>query len=160
VGAPGFALADQIGKDQDTNFNGGGHPWDLTAGKDAVLLLFNHSAVAKYFNVKIGNGKVLWQQAWQLAPMETRAVNIRNLIVGQVKDLDGAVLPLALDQGEIGLVYAKPWRGLRAADADRLRDADDCGNHEVHPQLQLLVPLCHLWCVPGHRDLDHDRRRK
>src|SRR5271165_1147796 len=69
VGSSGFGLVDQIGKDQQKTDNGGGHPWDLTGGQDAVLLLFNHSTAAKYFNVKIGNGGVVWQQAWQLAPM-------------------------------------------------------------------------------------------
>ena len=111
VGTPGLAIVDQIGKDQNTNFNGGGHPWDLTAGKDAVLLLFNYSTIAKYFNVKIGSGKVLWQQAWELAPMETRVVNIRDLIVGQVKDLNGEILPATLDQGEIGWFTPNPGEG-------------------------------------------------
>jgi len=72
VGAPGFGLVEQIGKDEQTTANGGGHPWDLTGGQEAVLLLFNHFAVAKYFNVKIGSGGVLWQQPYLLAPMETR----------------------------------------------------------------------------------------
>jgi hypothetical protein len=111
VGAPGYGLVEQIGKDEQATYNGGGHPWDLTAGQDSVLLLFNHSAVAKYFNVKIGNGGVLWQQAWLLAPMETRAVNIRGLIAGQVKDLHGAVLPQTLEQGEIGWFNPNPAEG-------------------------------------------------
>ena len=111
VGTPGLAIVDQIGKDQSTKFNGGGHPWDLTAGRDAVLLLFNHSTVPKYFNVKIGNGKILWQRAWKLAPMETRAVDIRDLIARQVKDLHGAVLPPTLDQGEIGWFTPNPGEG-------------------------------------------------
>jgi hypothetical protein len=111
VGAPGFGLVEQIGKDQQTTANGGGHPWDLTNGQDAVLLLFNHSTVPKYFNVKIGNGGVLWQQPYQLAPMETRAVSIRELIAGQVKDQNGKVLPQTLEQGEIGWFNANPAEG-------------------------------------------------
>jgi hypothetical protein len=111
VGAPGFGLVEQIGKDQQTTANGGGHPWDLTGGQGAVLLLFNHSTVPKYFNVKIGNGGVLWQQPYQLAPMETRAVSIRELISGQVKDQDGKVLSRSLEQGEIGWFNANPAEG-------------------------------------------------
>jgi hypothetical protein len=111
VGAPGFGLVEQIGKDQQTTANGGGHPWDLTSGQGAVLLLFNHSTVPKYFNVKIGNGGVLWQQPYQLAPMETRAINIRDLIAGQVKDQDGKVLSQTLEQGEIGWFNPNPAEG-------------------------------------------------
>ena len=69
------------------------------------------STVPKYFNVKIGNGKILWQRAWKLAPMETRAVDIRDLIARQVKDLHGAVLPPTLDQGEIGRFTPNPGEG-------------------------------------------------
>jgi hypothetical protein len=111
VGAPGFGLVEQIGKDQQTLYNGGGHPWDLSGGQDAVLLLFNHSAAAKYFNVKVGSGGVLWQQPQLLAPMETRAISIRDLIAGQVKDQDGKVLPRSLEQGEIGWFNVHPGEG-------------------------------------------------
>jgi hypothetical protein len=102
VGSSGFGLVEQIGKDQQIRDNAGGHPWTLTEdGQDSILLLFNHSVTAKYFNVKIGSGAVLWQQAWQLAPMETRVISIRGLITGQVPDQDGLVLPKTLDHGEI-----------------------------------------------------------
>jgi hypothetical protein len=111
VGAPGFGLVEQIGKDQQATANGGGHPWDLTGGRDAVLLLFNHSTVPKYFNVKIGDGAVLWQQPYKLAAMETRAISIRDLIAGQIKDQDGLVLPRTLEQGEIGWFNANPAEG-------------------------------------------------
>ncbi len=111
VGAPGFGLVEQIGKDQLTLANGGGHPWDLSGGQDAVLLLFNHSAVAKYFNVKIGSGGVLWQQPYLLAPMETRAISIRELIASQIKDQDGKLLPQSLESGEIGWFNANPAEG-------------------------------------------------
>src|SRR5271165_4074811 len=111
VGSSGFGLVEQIGKDQQKTDNGGGHPWDLTGGQDAVLLLFNHSTAAKYFNVKIGNGGVVWQQAWQLAPMETRAISIRELIADQVKDKKGAALPPTLEQGEISWFNPNPAEG-------------------------------------------------
>jgi hypothetical protein len=111
VGAPGFGLVEQIGKDEQTTANGGGHPWDLTGGQDAVLLLFNHSAVAKYFNVKIGSGGVLWQQPYLLPPMETQAISIRELIAGQIKDHDGKLLPQSLERGEIGWFNANPAEG-------------------------------------------------
>jgi hypothetical protein len=76
-----------------------------------VLLLFNHSAVPKYFNVKIGDGGVLWQQAYLLAPMETRAIRIRELIAAQVKDQYGKVLAENLERGEIGWFTANPAEG-------------------------------------------------
>ncbi len=112
VGSSGFGLVEQIGKDQQIGDNGGGHPWALTdGGQDAVLMLFNHSNVSKYFNVKIGNGGVLWHQAWQLAPMETRAISIRDLIMRQIKDQDGVVLPMTLDHGEISWFNPNPAEG-------------------------------------------------
>jgi len=76
-----------------------------------VLLLFNHSAVAKYFNVNIGNGGVLWQQSWQLAPMESRAISVRDLIASQAKDRNGMVLPASLEQGEISWFTPNPSEG-------------------------------------------------
>ncbi len=97
----GFGMVEQIGKGEKIELNAGGHPWDLTGGRDAVLLLFNQSQTPKIFNVKIGHDGILWWQAWQLAPMETRAVSIRELIAGREKDLNGAVLPQGLDSGEV-----------------------------------------------------------
>ncbi|MGA2602141.1 MAG: hypothetical protein ABSH09_34680, partial [Bryobacteraceae bacterium] len=111
VGSSGFDLVEQIGKDEQIGDNGGGHPWDLTGGQDAVLLLFNHSVVAKYFNVNIGNGGVLWQQSWQLAPMESRAISVRDLIASQTKDRNGMVLPASLEQGEISWFTPNPSEG-------------------------------------------------
>jgi hypothetical protein len=111
VGSSGFDLVEQIGKDEQIGDNGGGHPWDLTGGQDAVLLLFNHSAVAKYFNVNIGNGGVLWQQSWQLAPMESRTISVRDLIASQTKDRNGMVLPASLEHGEISWFTPNPSEG-------------------------------------------------
>jgi len=54
---------------------------------------------------------VLWQQAYQLAPMETRALSIRELIAGQVKDEHGAVLSPTLEQGEISWFNPNPAEG-------------------------------------------------
>jgi hypothetical protein len=65
----------------------------------------------KSFNVKIGSGGVLWQQPYLLAPMETRAISIRDLIAGQIKDQDGKLLPQSLESGEIGWFNANPAEG-------------------------------------------------
>ena len=43
--------------------------------------------------------------------METRAISIRDLIAGRVKDMDGEVLPQTLEQGEIGWFNANPVEG-------------------------------------------------
>jgi hypothetical protein len=112
VGSSGFDLVEQIGKDQMSGENAGNHPWSLTdADQDALLLMFNHSTTATYFNVMIGSGGVLWQNAWQLAPMETRAVSIRELIADKVKDENGATLPQNLNQGEISWFTPDPGVG-------------------------------------------------
>ena len=112
VGSSGFDLVEQIGKDQMSGENAGNHPWSLTdAGQDVLLLLFNHSTTAKYFNVRIGSGGVLWQQAWQLAPLETRVVSIRELIADQVKDENGATMAKTLNQGEISWFTPDPGEG-------------------------------------------------
>ncbi|MGO9239662.1 MAG: hypothetical protein ACLQBJ_02540 [Bryobacteraceae bacterium] len=112
VGSSGFDLVEQIGKDQLSGENAGNHPWSLTdASQDVWLLLFNHSTTPNYFNVMIGSGGVLWQNAWQLAPMETRAVSMRELIADQVKDENGATLPKNLVQGEISWFTPDPGEG-------------------------------------------------
>lgn len=80
-------------------------------GQDALLLLFNHSAVPKYFNVKIGNGGVLWQQSYLLASMESRSISIRELIVDRIRDQHGEVLPPNMVRGEIGWFTANPAEG-------------------------------------------------
>ncbi len=111
VASPGATIVEQIGKDQETLENGGAHPWNISNGQEAILLLFNHSASAKYFNVKIGNGAVLWQDAWQLMPMETRAIRIRDLIDGQVADHLGERLPRSLSSGELSWFTPNPSEG-------------------------------------------------
>jgi|GEM_PF-3301323 len=143
VGSSGLDLVEQIGKDQLSDENAGSHPWSLaSSSQDAMLLMFNHSAIAKYFNVKIGSGGVLWQQSWKLAPMETRLVSIRELIADQIKDSKGALLPKALDHGEISWFTANPGEGKgRLLQVDsapqllagniRLERNFSCGNYIV-----------------------------
>jgi hypothetical protein len=71
-----------IGKDLEIN-NGGEHPWTIGNGYESKLLLFNHAARPTTFNVKIASGAARWHQEYTLAPNETRALSIGEIIKKQ-----------------------------------------------------------------------------
>jgi hypothetical protein len=89
-----------LAKDANNGHNGGAHPWSIANGSEATLLLFNSSTADRSFHVSIvyGTGKS-WQTSYTLKSMETRAINIGELIKTQLKDSHGNVLPTTLMQG-------------------------------------------------------------
>src|SRR5216684_790076 len=89
-----------LGKDQNTG-NGGSHPWSLEQGNDATLLIFNPTSSSQGFTVMISGGSLLWQKVYQLEPIQTEQINIRNLILQKVPDDKGKTLP---EDSQSGLV--------------------------------------------------------
>jgi hypothetical protein len=81
------------GKDELNVNNGGAHPWTLKDGAESTLLLFNHGTNPDTFNVAISTGSLTWQKTYLLAPMQTLALNFRDLIQNQSKDDKGRTLP-------------------------------------------------------------------
>lgn len=132
-------------KDNDSVQNGGGHPWTIAAGTDSTLLLFNHSTDGpKKFEVLIGNGKQLWVGSYQLAPMETKAVKINEIVEKQIPDAKGTKLSKDILTGQVGwwthrakwgkgrLMVSQPQNGL-ARSFSCGSCADLCGAATVYP---------------------------
>jgi len=106
----GVRTVEMQAKDNDSVQNGGGHPWTIARGTNSTLLLFNHSTDGpKKFEVLVGNGKQLWEGSYQLAPMETKAVKINEIVEKQIPDAKGTVLSKDLLTGQVA------WWTHRAA---------------------------------------------
>ncbi len=117
-GAPGALVAKLVSKSDsrapqvelqakdalDTN-NAGGHPWSIKQGVESTLLLFNHGGKTQDFTVSV-SGSEVWQKSYTLAPMQTKAINIRALIENHVKDDNGKMLPQTTSAGEISWLAA------------------------------------------------------
>jgi hypothetical protein len=88
-------------KDEKARENGGNHPWSLDEDTESTLLLFNHSAEPRRFNVGIASGDVVWQKVYELAPMQTEAISIRSLIQDRVKDDGGRTMPRDILSGTV-----------------------------------------------------------
>jgi hypothetical protein len=95
--------------DNDSIQNGGGHPWTIEHGANSTLLWFNHSTDGpKNFELLIGNGKQMWVNTYTLAPMETKAISINEIVEKQIPDKRG-----------IRVVERHPHRARRLVDASR-----------------------------------------
>lgn len=67
------------------------------------MLWFNHSTDGpKKFEVLIGNGKQLWVNTYTLAPMETKAISINEIVEKQIPDSKGTVLSKDILSGQMG----------------------------------------------------------
>jgi hypothetical protein len=95
-----------LGKDGLGEENAGAHPWSLEHGTESILVLFNHGIGAQYFTVLVSADKVIWRKAYLLKPMQTKAINIRDLVEKRVRDEKGKVLPRTAVRGEVGWVSA------------------------------------------------------
>jgi hypothetical protein len=112
-------------KDNDSIQNGGGHPWSIDHGANSTLFWFNHSMDGpKKFELLIGNGRELWVNSYMLAPMETKAISINEIVEKQIPDPDGVVLSKDILNGQVGwwthrakwgkgrLMVSQPQNGL------------------------------------------------
>jgi len=107
-------------KDQSEMANAGNHPWSIEGNTESTLLLFNHSTTPQNFDVSIFAGSVTWQRTWKLAPLETTAVSLRDLIQNETKDNSGNVLPKSVTSGELNWMDVNPTYGSgRLLQSDR-----------------------------------------
>jgi hypothetical protein len=88
-----------LGRDSWQPYNAGAHPWTTAGGAVSTLVMFNYSSGPRPFFVLIGSGAVLWQQTYELAALETKAIDIGSLIAKGAKDESGLVLPAAATSG-------------------------------------------------------------
>ncbi len=88
-----------LARDSMQPYNAGAHPWTTAEGAASTLVMFNYSSAPQTFFVAIASGGVLWQRKYQLAALETKTLDIGNLIATGVKDENGLVLPAAATSG-------------------------------------------------------------
>jgi len=88
-----------LGRDFGQPYNGGAHPWTTAGGAASTLVMFNYGSTAQPFYVAISGGNVLWQQKYQLAPLETKTLDIGGLVAAQAKDANRNTLPAGATQG-------------------------------------------------------------
>jgi hypothetical protein len=120
------------GKDADSPQNGGGHPWDIHGGSASTLLLFNHGySATKKIDVQISSGDEFWWKAYQLAPMETKAININDLVARSVPDDSGHFLSKTTAEGQVAWFSGFPkWakgRLMVSRPGDGLARSFSCG---------------------------------
>ena len=92
---------EMLAKDAKDNHNGGNHPWSIANGDESTLLLHNPTATQQIFEVQISSGPAKWKEVYTLAPSETKAVSINNLIQQETKDHTGRTLPKTIGSGEV-----------------------------------------------------------
>lgn len=107
----GIRWVELPGKDMDNSHNGGNHPWTVADGTDSTILLFNQTAAAENFTVRVDSGQAVWTKKYTVAPLATKAIDIDELIEDQVKDDHGSVLPKGLESGEANWLEARQFGG-------------------------------------------------
>ena len=77
------------------------------------MLLFNHSAdTTRRFNVLIGTEKAeQWQKSYYLAPLETKAISINEIVEKQMADEKGRTLPKDAVAGQVTWFTRSPKWG-------------------------------------------------
>jgi hypothetical protein len=137
-----------VGKDEKQLENSGGHPWSIENGAASTLLLFNHSAKAQEFNIRVADNKIVWLKSYTLRTMETKAISINDLIAHQIKDEKGKTLPLNMLRGEAGwMVNASrevSGRILQSNQATAMARNFSCGTCNLICQDPILSPNANL----------------
>lgn len=91
-----------LGKDAQDMNNGGSNPWSIGGDSESTLLFFNHDQAPQIFNVLIASADgTQWDKDFKLAPMETRAISIGDIVQNAVKDDKGKTLPKTAVSGQI-----------------------------------------------------------
>jgi hypothetical protein len=107
-------------KDEADMENAGAHPWSIEGNTDSTLLLFNHSTTPQTFTVTVTSAGFDWQKEYKLTSMQTKAIQIRELIDEQVKDDKGKTQPKNAESGETGWLVTNFAKGSgRLLQSDR-----------------------------------------
>ncbi len=98
-------------KDERDANNAGEHPWSIEQNTESTLLLFNHSETLQPFDLTVVGGGVTWQKTYKLAPMETKAISMRELVEDRAKDDNSHELPASAQFGELNWMVVDPHKG-------------------------------------------------
>ncbi len=90
-----------IGKDEQSSYTAGDHPWSTENGTHSTLFLFNHSAAERDVSVRVGSAETIWLREYKLKPNETRAISINDLQAQGVPDDQGQKLNASVVIGEV-----------------------------------------------------------
>ncbi len=108
-GGSQLPVVEMLDKDERGAFNAGGHPWDVEPGVTSTLLLFNGDSTPQKVNLRFGTASGPWMRRFTLEPMETRAININELVGREEKDDSGLALPSSALSGELGWQSDSTW---------------------------------------------------
>ena len=137
-----FRAVQLLGRDAWQPYNGGAHPWTTAGGATSTLLLFNYSSTPQTFYVWISGGGVQWRQRYELAALETKALDVGNLVATGAKDEVGQILPpdvtggvaqwttFSFGKGTGRLLVTQPGTGL-ARNFSCQQTADLCGTSSM-----------------------------
>ncbi len=92
-------LLELQGKDSENTENGGEHPWNIKDGSDATMFVFNHTEKPKRIAAAIASEGTIWQEAYILAPKETKAINVSEIVRNHIPDHRGNVIPPGANAG-------------------------------------------------------------
>jgi hypothetical protein len=141
---------EMLDRDIGNGPNGGGHPWNITPGLTSTLVLFNHDSKAQPFNIRFGGKDPAnpWMKKYTLAPMETLAISINDLIAAQTEDDNGNKLSLTQLSGEVG------WQADNGNVAGRMVQTDpavgmaqnfSCSNYYTNCNPTIYPSQLELW---------------
>jgi hypothetical protein len=71
----------------------------VASGSQSTLLVFNHSQKQQAFSVRIIVGGIVWEKRYSAQPMETKTINIADVIQQQEKDDGEQELPANATSG-------------------------------------------------------------
>ena len=142
------------GRDQQREENGGAGEWSLANGDSSTLLLFNSSNAPGTFSVHVGakgmmNG--LWAKSYQLAAMETKSIDLRDLIANGETDVKGNRIPSNATEGEIAWFTPEI-----AAGTGRLMVSNPAMSMARNVDIEIYIVMCGLGVDPGSLSFDFE----
>lgn len=142
-GAAAGPLVSWAGTDPKRDTNGGAGRWSVANGDATTLALFNPANAPAQASVHISAMGVLWAKSYTLAPMETRAVNVGELIANGEMDIRGRRIPTDATEGEIAWFTPNSGEGM-----GRLAVTNAAAATFASPDYQIYFVLCSVALDP------------
>ncbi len=131
--------------------NAGAGRWSLANGDSTTLVLFNPTDAPHTTTVHIGALGVLWAKNYDLAPMETKSIDVRQLIDDTEPDMRGLRIPSEATQGQIAWFTPNAGEG-----AGRLIVSNPNSPHAVTPDYEIYIVLCGVSLAPDTDTFDFE----